>query len=78
MCVCARVCKRRGSPPQSESGEWVAKGQGDVDPGGNRLGQPLSPHSLLCLISDSIVGGGGGVLTTLMLPVYLLLSARAT
>lgn len=57
MSVC--VEERRGSPLQSVNlVEWVGEAQGDVGPGGNRLGQPLSPHPLLCLISDSIWGGG--------------------
>lgn len=59
VCVSVRVEERRGSPLQSvDLVEWVGEGQGDLEPGGNRLGQPLSPHPLLCLISDSVWGRG--------------------
>lgn len=41
-----------------ESGKRVGEGQGDTDPGGEGWdGWPLSPHPLLCLISDSMGGG---------------------
>lgn len=59
MCVSVRVEERRGSPLQSVNlVEWVGEGQGDIELGGERLGQPLSPRPLLCLISDSIWGVG--------------------
>lgn len=73
-CIC--VCVREKGEPMSvhESGKRVGEGQGDIDPGGNRLGWPLSSH-LLCLISDSI--WGWGVLKPLSDASYQLPSARA-
>lgn len=53
-CMCA---KEKGEPTSvCKSGERVGEGQGDIGPGGSGLGRPLSPY-LLCLISDSILGG---------------------
>ena len=56
--TCAFVRVRGKGAPTSvcEAGKRVGEGLGDIDPGGDRLGWPLSPYLLLCLISNSIWG----------------------
>lgn len=72
VCVCACVwmcvCKRRGSPPQSVNlMNGLVRARETLILVGTGWGSPLSPHSLLCLISDSVFWGGSEA--TLMLPI---------